>query len=74
MLVRHERLRIVTNSTDIAGTLAGRNGSHVHLLGGWFNADSGAVLGTCAIESVLQFRMDHAVIAAGAISPGGAMD
>ncbi len=73
-LTRHERLEIVTNSTDIARTLAGRNGNRVHLLGGRFNADSGAVLGSEAVEAVLRFRVDHAVISAGAIAADGVMD
>lgn len=73
-LTHHERLEIVTNSTDIARTLAGRNGNRVHLLGGRFGADSGAVLGPDTIEAMQRFRMDHAIISAGAISDEGVMD
>jgi DeoR family glycerol-3-phosphate regulon repressor len=73
-LTRRERLEIVTNSTDIARTLGGRNGNRVHLLGGRYNADSGAVLGGETVEAVLRFRVDHAVISAGAIAEDGVMD
>jgi DeoR family glycerol-3-phosphate regulon repressor len=73
-LTRHERLEIVTNSTDIARTLAGRKGNRVHLLGGRFGADSGAVLGPETVEAMQRFRVDHAVISAGAISSEGVMD
>ncbi|MGI1664191.1 DeoR/GlpR family DNA-binding transcription regulator [Palleronia sp. KMU-117] len=73
-LTRHERLEIVTNSTDIARTLAGRNGNRVHLLGGRFGADSGALLGPDTVEAMQKFRVDHAVISAGAISSDGVMD
>ncbi|MCB1337154.1 MAG: DeoR/GlpR transcriptional regulator [Maritimibacter sp.] len=73
-LTRHERLAIVTNSTDIARTLGGRNGNTVHLLGGRFSADSGAVLGIEAVAAIQRFRVDYAVISAGAISTEGVMD
>ncbi|MBK0327789.1 DeoR/GlpR transcriptional regulator [Rhodobacteraceae bacterium F11138] len=73
-LVQHERLTIVTNSTDIAHTLAGRNGSKVLLAGGIVNGDSGAVLGHEAVAFARRFRVDHAVISAGAIGNDGVMD
>jgi DeoR family glycerol-3-phosphate regulon repressor len=73
-LTRHERLEIITNSTDIARTLGGRNGNRVHLLGGRFHADSGAVLGVETVEAMLRFRVDHAVISAGAVSAEAVMD
>ncbi len=73
-LIRHERLEIVTNSTDIARTLAGRNGNRVHLLGGRFGADSGAVLGPDTVESMQRYRVEHAIISAGAMSADGVMD
>ena len=73
-LTRHERLEIVTNSTDIARTLAGRNGNRVHLLGGRFGADSGAVLGPETVEAMQRFRVGHAIISAGGIAADGVMD
>jgi DeoR family glycerol-3-phosphate regulon repressor len=73
-LTRHERLEIVTNSTDIARTLGGRNGNRVHLLGGVYGADSGAALGPDTIEAMQRLRVTHSVISAGAISADGVMD
>jgi len=73
-LVQHERLTVITNSTDIARTLSGRGGGKVLLVGGAVNGDSGAVLGQDAIAYVRRFRVDHAVISAGAIGPEGVMD
>jgi DeoR family transcriptional regulator, glycerol-3-phosphate regulon repressor len=73
-LVQHERLTVVTNSTDIARTLSGRGGTKVLLTGGSVNGDSGAVLGHDAIAFVRRVRVDHAVISAGAISADGIMD
>jgi DeoR family transcriptional regulator, glycerol-3-phosphate regulon repressor len=52
----------------------GRNGNRIHLLGGRFGADSGAVLGPDTIEAMQRYRVDHAVISAGAISDLGVMD
>lgn len=73
-LTRHERLEIVTNSTDVARTLSGRNGNRVHLLGGLYRADSGAVLGPDTIEAMQRLSVIHSVISAGAIWEGGVMD
>lgn len=73
-LAQHERLTVITNSTDIARTLAGRNDSRVLLAGGVMNGDSGAVLGHDAVAFVQRFHVDHAVISAGAIGVDGVMD
>jgi DeoR family glycerol-3-phosphate regulon repressor len=73
-LARHERLTVVTNSTDIARTLSGRGGSRVLLTGGAVNGDSGAVLGHDAVAFVRRLRVDHAVISAGAIGVDSVMD
>lgn len=70
----HERLDIVTNSTDAARILAGHGGNRVFLVGGRMNGDSGAVLGAEAIAAVSGFRAEHAIISAGAIAPRGIMD
>jgi DeoR family transcriptional regulator, glycerol-3-phosphate regulon repressor len=45
-LTRHERLEIVTNSTDIARTLAGRGDNRVHLLGAGLVRTRGRSLGS----------------------------
>jgi DeoR family transcriptional regulator, glycerol-3-phosphate regulon repressor len=73
-LAGHERLDIVTNSMDIARTLSGRSGHTIHLVGGRVDGDSGAVLGADAVSAVGRFRVDHAVISAGAIGGAGIMD
>ncbi|MFN7053823.1 MAG: DeoR/GlpR family DNA-binding transcription regulator, partial [Gemmobacter sp.] len=51
-LVRHRRLTVVTNSTDIARTLAGGEGNRIYLAGGAVRPDSGAVLGPEAVRFV----------------------
>ena len=67
-LVGHRRLTVVTNSSDIARTLATRNGNRE------LRPDSGAAFGASAIEFVARFQVRHAIISAGAIDAEGVMD
>ncbi len=73
-LVRHDRLTVITNSTDIARTLSPRGANRVILVGGRVNGDSGAALGGEAVAFARQFTVQHAVITAGAIDADGIMD
>src|SRR5690606_4337980 len=74
-LMSHRRLTVVTNSSDIARTLATVNGNKVYMAGGELRSDSGAALGFSAIEFVGRFNVDHAIISAGAINvASGVMD
>ncbi|KAB2870602.1 MAG: DeoR/GlpR transcriptional regulator [Bauldia sp.] len=74
-LLDHRRLTVVTNSSDIARTLATVNGNKVYMAGGELRSDSGAALGFSAIEFVSRFSVDHAIISAGAINvASGVMD
>ena len=74
-LLGHRRLTVVTNSSDIARTLATVNGNKVYMAGGELRSDSGASFGVSAIEFISRFSMNHAVISAGAVnSEMGVMD
>ena len=74
-LLSHRRLTVVTNSSDIARTLATVNGNKVYMAGGELRSDSGAAFGISAIEFVSRFTVNHAVITAGAIdAQHGVMD
>ena len=53
---------MVTNSSDIARTLATVNGNKVYMAGGELRSDNGAAFGVSAIEFVCRFSVDHAVI------------
>ncbi|MDX8532894.1 DeoR/GlpR family DNA-binding transcription regulator [Mesorhizobium sp. VK25A] len=66
-LLGHRRLTVVTNSSDIARTLATVNGNRVYMAGGELRSDSGAAFGISAIEFVSRFSVDHAVISIGAV-------
>lgn len=74
-LLGHRRLTVVTNSSDIARTLATTNGNRVYMAGGELRSDSGAAFGVSAIDFVGRFSVDHAIISAGAIDAvSGVMD
>jgi DeoR family transcriptional regulator, glycerol-3-phosphate regulon repressor len=68
-------LTIVTNSSDIARTLATVNGNTVYMAGGELKGDNGAAFGPPAVEFFSRFRVKHAFISIGAIdSKDGPMD
>ncbi|WP_048646943.1 DeoR/GlpR family DNA-binding transcription regulator [Nitratireductor soli] len=74
-LLDHRQLTVVTNSSDIARTLATVNGNKVYMAGGELRSDSGSALGFSAIEFVGRFSVDHAIISAGAVNAAtGIMD
>ena len=74
-LLGHRRLTVVTNSSDIARTLATVNGNKVYMAGGELRSDSGAAFGVSAIEFVGRFSVTHAVISTGAVDAArGVMD
>jgi DeoR family glycerol-3-phosphate regulon repressor len=66
-LLGHRRLTVVTNSSDIARTLATVNGNKVYMAGGELRSDSGAAFGVSAIEFVSRFSVNHAIISIGAV-------
>ena len=66
-LLGHRRLTVVTNSSDIARTLATVNGNKVYMAGGELRSDSGAAFGVTAIDFVSRFSVSHAVISIGAV-------
>jgi DeoR family glycerol-3-phosphate regulon repressor len=73
-LLGHRRLTVVTNSSDIARTLATVNGNRVFMAGGELRGDSGASLGASSLAFIRSFAVEHAIISAGAIDASGVMD
>jgi DeoR family glycerol-3-phosphate regulon repressor len=61
------RLTVVTNSSDIARTLATVNGNIVYMAGGELMGDSGAAYGPSAIEFISRFKVKHTFVSIGAI-------
>jgi DeoR family glycerol-3-phosphate regulon repressor len=66
-LLGHRRLTVITNSSDIARTLATVNGNKVYMAGGELRSDSGAAFGGSAVDFVSRFSVNHAVISTGAV-------
>ncbi len=68
-------LTIVTNSSDIARTLATVNGNTVYMAGGELKGDNGAAFGPTAVAFFSKFRVKHAFISIGALhATDGPMD
>ena len=66
-LLRKRHLTVVTNSSDIARTLATVNGNTVYMAGGELRGDNGAAFGVSAIEFIRGFKVRHAIISIGAV-------
>ena len=74
-LLKRANLTVITNSSDIARTLATVNGNRVYMAGGELNGDNGAAFGPSAINFVAQFRAKHAMVTiAGLTAELGPMD
>ena len=74
-LLRRRDLTVVTNSSDIAQTLATVNGNRVYMAGGELRGDNGAAFGRSAIDFVSRFRVKFSIISIGAIdAETGPMD
>lgn len=69
-------LTVITNSTEIARTIAkANNGSRVFLLGGEYSADNSQTIGTMVAAQIRSFRAHHTVLTVGALDKrSGAMD
>jgi len=67
-LLKRANLTIITNSSDIARTLATVNGNRVYMAGGELNGDNGAAFGPSAINFVAQFRAKHAMVTIAALN------
>lgn len=62
-------LTIVTNSSDVARTLATVNGNRVYMAGGELKGDNGAAFGDIAVEFITWFKVKHAFISIAALDP-----
>jgi len=67
-LSNHSNLLVVTNSIEIARTLAARNGNRVYMAGGELRPDDCAAFGQDAIRFVSNFEVRYAVLSIGAIN------
>ncbi|MDH3668751.1 MAG: DeoR/GlpR family DNA-binding transcription regulator [Paracoccaceae bacterium] len=74
-LLTKRGLTVVTNSSDVARTLATVNGNKVYMAGGELHGDNGAAFGRSACNFIAGFNVRHAVISIAAVSvQSGLMD
>lgn len=74
-LLERNNLTVVTNSSDIARTLAMANDNTVYMAGGKLRGDNGAAFGAQAVEFINSFSVRWSFISIGAIDEqAGAMD
>jgi len=66
-LLAKRGLTIVTNSSDVARTLATVNGNKVYMAGGELHGDNGAAFGRSAIDFVSSFKVRYAIISIAAV-------
>jgi DeoR family transcriptional regulator, glycerol-3-phosphate regulon repressor len=65
------RLTVVTNSAEIARTLAPRNGNRVFIAGGEVRADDAAAFGESTLAFIRQFHVRYAIVSVTAIDVEG---
>jgi DeoR family glycerol-3-phosphate regulon repressor len=73
-LTGHRDLQVVTNSTDIARTLAPHGNNRIHLAGGELRADDACTFGDPACDFVRNFHARHAILSIAAINAWGFLD
>lgn len=66
-LREHKGLIVITNSVDVARSLAFRADNEVYMAGGKLTADDGASLGQTAVDYISKFRVKYAILSAAAI-------
>ncbi len=70
-LCARSRLTVVTNSAEIARTLAPRNGNRVFIAGGEVRADDAAAFGESTLAFIRQFHVRYAIVSVTAIDAQG---
>jgi DeoR family glycerol-3-phosphate regulon repressor len=68
-----KNLIVVTNSAEVARTLATNESNRVFMAGGELRSDDTASLGPSALQFVRQFKVRHAIITVGGISKDGSL-
>ncbi|WP_371156498.1 DeoR/GlpR family DNA-binding transcription regulator [Jannaschia sp. 2305UL9-9] len=73
MLAAAHNLRVIVDNVDVAAELRSFQGLEVIVPGGPVRPGDGAILGGEAVDYIRQFRPDHAVIGAAAVSEDGVL-
>jgi DeoR family transcriptional regulator, glycerol-3-phosphate regulon repressor len=72
-LVLHEGLLVITNNIHVATILSPVPKIEVIIVGGMVRKSDGGIVGETAIDTIKQFKVDHAVMGVSAIDEEGAL-
>jgi DeoR family transcriptional regulator, glycerol-3-phosphate regulon repressor len=72
-LMHHEGLLVITNNIHVASMLAPLPKVEVIIIGGSVRQADGGIVGEQAVETVSQFKVDHAVMGVSAIDEDGSL-
>jgi DeoR family transcriptional regulator, glycerol-3-phosphate regulon repressor len=70
-LVHHEGLLVITNNIQVASILTPRPKIEVIIVGGMVRKSDGGIVGEAAIDTIKQFKVDHAIMGVSAIDDEG---
>lgn len=70
-LLHHQGLLVVTNNVNIAAILSENDAIEVIVTGGQLRSSDGGLVGALAVQTIEQFRFDHAVIGCSALGWNG---
>ncbi len=72
-LCDHDRLRVITNSLNVAAILAGNENFEVIVAGGLVRPRDGGIVGPLTIDFIQQFRVDFGIIGISGIDLDGTL-
>ena len=72
-LLHHEGLLVITNNIHVASILSPVPKIEVIIVGGVVRKSDGGIVGETAIDTIKQFKVDHAVMGVSAIDEEGAL-
>jgi len=73
LLCGHERLRVITNSLNVASILAGNENFEIIVAGGLVRPRDGGIVGPLTIDFIQQFRVDFGIIGISGIDMDGTL-
>jgi DeoR family glycerol-3-phosphate regulon repressor len=73
LLCGHERLRVITNSLNVASILAGNEHFEIIVAGGLVRPRDGGIVGPLTIDFIQQFRVDFGIIGISGIDVDGTL-
>ena len=72
-LLKHKRLRVITNNINVASLLAQAEDSEVIIAGGTVRKSDGGIVGAATVDLIDQFRVDFGIIGISGIDLDGTL-